>query len=74
MHKSLDEFEFRPKSTTDSYMELAAFEGLKVYPRFFWAILILIYLILADKQKVLALYLVFEFRPDRCFKFGVTCL
>ena len=35
MHKSLDEFGFRPESTTDSYMELAALEGLKVYPSFF---------------------------------------
>ena len=73
MHKSLDEFEFRPDPTTD-YGELAALERLKNGRHHFFSIAIdSILFRLAGNEDMHNILDEFEFRPDLTTDYGVSC-
>ena len=70
MHKSLDEFEFRPDPTTD----LAALERLKNRRhRFFFVVIDPILFKLAGNEDMHNILDEFEFRPDLTTDYGVSC-
>ena len=71
MHKSLDEFEFRPDQTTELgqipplTMKLAALERLKNRRHHFFSV--------AGNEDMHNILDEFEFRPDQTTDFGVSC-
>ena len=72
MHKSLDEFEFRPDSTTD-YGDSCS-ERLKNRRHHFFSVAIdPILFKLADNEDMHNILDAFEFRPDRTTDYGVSC-
>ena len=72
MHKSLDEFEFRPGPTLT--MELAALEHLKNRGHHFFSVAIdSILFKLAGNEDRHNILDEFEFRPDLTTDYGVSC-
>ena len=72
MHKSLDEFEFRPDPTTD--LELAAFERLKNRCcHFFWVAIDKIHFKFVGNEDIHNISDEFKFRPDWTTDYGVSC-
>ena len=69
MHKSLDEFEFKPL-----IMELAALERLKNRRHHFFSVAIdPILFKLADNKDMHNILDEFEFQPDLTTDYGVSC-
>ena len=72
MHKSLDEFEFRPDPPLT--MELAALERLKNRCHHFFSVAIdPILFQLAGSEDMHNILDEFEFRPDLTTDYGVSC-
>ena len=72
MHKSLDEFEFRPDPTTD--YGVAALERLKNRRHHFFSVAIdPIRFKLAGNEDMRNIWDEFEFQPDLTTNYGVSC-
>ena len=72
MHKSLDEFEFRPDPTTD--YRLAALQHLKNQHHHLFSVAIdPILFKLAGNEDMHNILDEFEFRPDLTTDYGVSC-
>ena len=72
MHKSLDEFEFRPDPTTD--YGVSCFERLKNRRHHFFSVGIdPILFNLAGNEDMHNILNKFEFRPDQTTDYGVSC-
>ena len=72
MHKSLDEFEFRPDPSSD--LEFAALERLKNRCCHFFSVAIdKIHFKFVGNEGIHNISKEFEFRPDRTTDYGVNC-
>ena len=72
MHKSLDEFEFRPDPTTD-YGVSCPWASKNRRHRFFSVAIDPILFKLADNEDMHNILDEFEFRPDLTTDYGVSC-